>query len=132
MRKKTSTKVPLTTTPRQPKFNIWPVFIKLQKREIQRRSAERYSISAQNRNMKTEDGLNFIHVPQVIMYKSPTMTMQWSESCSSYGNLQQSPYTFIPDETCQQHAKAFDKGIECILRTQVRQNGGTDSMVRAA
>ena len=35
----------------------------------------------------------------------------------------QSPYTFIPDETCQQARKAFDKGIECILRTQVRQNG---------
>ena len=31
--------------------------------------------------------------------------------------------TFIPDETCQQARKAFDKGIECILRTQVRQNG---------
>ena len=35
----------------------------------------------------------------------------------------QSPYSFIPDETCQQARKAFDKGIECILRTQVRQNG---------
>ena len=30
-----------------------------------------------NRSMKTVDGLNFIRVPKVIMYKSPTMTMQW-------------------------------------------------------
>jgi len=35
----------------------------------------------------------------------------------------QAPYTFIPDETCQKARKAFDKGIECILNTQVRQNG---------
>lgn len=32
MRKETSTKVPLTTTPRQLKSNIWPVFIKLHKK----------------------------------------------------------------------------------------------------
>lgn len=33
------------------------------------------------------------------------------------------PYTFIPDETCRQTRQAFEKGIECILNTQVRQNG---------
>lgn len=73
--------------------------------------------------MTMADGLSFIRVLQDTISKSPTMITQWSESCSSYGNLQQSPYTFIPDETCQQARKAFDKGIECILRTQVRQNG---------
>lgn len=33
------------------------------------------------------------------------------------------PYAFIPDNLCEQAHKAFDKGIECILNTQVRQNG---------
>lgn len=34
----------------------------------------------------------------------------------------QAPYTFIPDDICKQARTAFDKGIECILNTQVRQN----------
>ena len=33
------------------------------------------------------------------------------------------PYTFASDELCQQARSAFDKGIDCILKTQVRQNG---------
>lgn len=33
------------------------------------------------------------------------------------------PYTFIPDTICDKARAAFDKGVECILRTQVRQNG---------
>lgn len=33
------------------------------------------------------------------------------------------PYTFLSDNTCEQARKAFDKGIECILKTQVRQDG---------
>lgn len=33
------------------------------------------------------------------------------------------PYNFIPAETCRQTRQAFEKGIECILNTQVRQNG---------
>ena len=33
------------------------------------------------------------------------------------------PYTFLPEDICKQARKAFDKGIECILKTQVRQNG---------
>lgn len=35
----------------------------------------------------------------------------------------QAPYTFIPEEVCKQARQAFDKGIGCILNTQVRQNG---------
>lgn len=33
------------------------------------------------------------------------------------------PYTFIPDTICDKARAAFDKGVECILKTQVRQNG---------
>lgn len=33
------------------------------------------------------------------------------------------PYTFVPDDLCRQARTAFDKGVECILKTQVRQNG---------
>ena len=33
------------------------------------------------------------------------------------------PYTFLPEDICKQARKAFDKGIECILKTQVHQNG---------
>ena len=33
------------------------------------------------------------------------------------------PYTFLPDNICEQARNAFNKGIECILKTQVRQNG---------
>lgn len=33
-----------------------------------------------------------------------------------------SPYDFLPDKITEQTHKAFDKGIECILNTQVRQN----------
>lgn len=35
----------------------------------------------------------------------------------------QTPYTFVPEEMCGKAKKAFDKGVECILKTQVRQNG---------
>ncbi len=35
----------------------------------------------------------------------------------------QHPYTFIPESVSDQLRNAFDKGVECILRTQVRQNG---------
>lgn len=33
------------------------------------------------------------------------------------------PYNYVPDSICQKAHTAFDKGIECILKTQVRQNG---------
>ncbi len=35
----------------------------------------------------------------------------------------QAPYTFLPDVTVDKARKAFDKGVDCILKTQVRQNG---------
>lgn len=34
-----------------------------------------------------------------------------------------SPYTYVPDSICKKAQAAFDKGVECILKTQVRQNG---------
>lgn len=33
------------------------------------------------------------------------------------------PYTYVPDTLCQRARIAFDKGVECILNTQVKQNG---------
>ena len=33
------------------------------------------------------------------------------------------PYTFVPDAARQQAQVALDKGVECILKTQVKQNG---------
>ena len=33
------------------------------------------------------------------------------------------PYTYVPDSLCQRARTAFDKGVECILKTQVKQNG---------
>lgn len=33
------------------------------------------------------------------------------------------PYTYMPDSICRQARVAFNKGVDCILRTQVRQNG---------
>lgn len=36
---------------------------------------------------------------------------------------QRTPYTDLPDSIARQARAAFDKGVECILRTQVRQNG---------
>lgn len=33
------------------------------------------------------------------------------------------PYTYVPDSICQRARTAFDKGVECILNTQVKQNG---------
>lgn len=33
------------------------------------------------------------------------------------------PYTFIPDTCTERIRAAFDRGIDCILKTQVRQNG---------
>lgn len=35
----------------------------------------------------------------------------------------ESPYAFIPDTYAERIQTAFDKGIDCILKTQVRQNG---------
>lgn len=35
----------------------------------------------------------------------------------------QAPYNFIPEVMCTKAKAAFDKGIDCILKTQVRQNG---------
>ena len=35
----------------------------------------------------------------------------------------QTPYTFLSDEIIQQARTAFDKGIECILATQVKKDG---------
>lgn len=35
----------------------------------------------------------------------------------------QSPYTFIPNDVCTKARIAFDKGIDCILKTQYRQDG---------
>lgn len=36
---------------------------------------------------------------------------------------QKPPYTFIPESVCQKAEQSFNKGIECILNTQVRQQG---------
>nr|WP_239059525.1 pectate lyase [Bacteroides sp. 224] len=36
---------------------------------------------------------------------------------------QKAPFTFAPEEYCTKARKAFDKGVECILKTQVKQNG---------
>ncbi len=33
------------------------------------------------------------------------------------------PYGFVPDNYCERAQKAFDKGVECILNTQVIQDG---------
>ena len=35
----------------------------------------------------------------------------------------QAPYTFLPDATIEKARTAFNKGIDCILKTQVKQNG---------
>lgn len=35
----------------------------------------------------------------------------------------QAPYDFIPNEYIEKTHTAFDKGVECILNTQVKQNG---------
>lgn len=35
----------------------------------------------------------------------------------------QAPYDFVPDEYGQKARVAFDKGVECILNTQVKQDG---------
>ncbi|WP_373801361.1 pectate lyase, partial [Bacteroides heparinolyticus] len=35
----------------------------------------------------------------------------------------QAPYTFVTDSLCRQARAAFNKGVECILKTQVRRNG---------
>lgn len=35
----------------------------------------------------------------------------------------QAPYSFVPDEVCAKARKAFDKGIECILNTQIKKGG---------
>ena len=34
-----------------------------------------------------------------------------------------SPYTFLPDSVCKQAREAFNKGVTCLLNTQVRQHG---------
>lgn len=34
-----------------------------------------------------------------------------------------SPFTYLPESTRQKAQKAIDKGVECILRTQVKQHG---------
>ncbi len=36
---------------------------------------------------------------------------------------EKAPYTFIPDTARQQAQTALDKGVDCILKTQVKQNG---------
>lgn len=33
------------------------------------------------------------------------------------------PYTYVPDSICEKARASFDKGVECILKTQVKQNG---------
>ena len=35
----------------------------------------------------------------------------------------QAPYTFLPDATIEKAHTAFNKGIDCILKTQVKRNG---------
>ena len=35
----------------------------------------------------------------------------------------QAPYTYVPDELCEAARTAFDKGVECILNTQVKKDG---------
>ncbi len=35
----------------------------------------------------------------------------------------QEPYAFVPDAVCEKARNAFDKGVDCILKTQYRQNG---------
>ena len=34
-----------------------------------------------------------------------------------------SPFTYLPESTRQKAQKAIDKGVECILKTQVKQHG---------
>ncbi len=34
-----------------------------------------------------------------------------------------SPFEFVPDTTCAKLRAAFDKGIDCILKTQIKRNG---------
>lgn len=33
------------------------------------------------------------------------------------------PYTFVPEDLCKDARTAFDKGIECILNTQIKKDG---------
>lgn len=36
---------------------------------------------------------------------------------------EKAPYTYVPDSICERARTAFNKGVECILKTQVKQNG---------
>lgn len=35
----------------------------------------------------------------------------------------QAPYSFVPDAVCEKARAAFNKGVECILKTQIRKDG---------
>ena len=56
-----------------------------------------------------------------ITYNDNAMVRVMNQLRSIYEK--KAPYTFLPDNICEQARNAFNKGIECILKTQVRQNG---------
>ena len=71
--------------------------------------------------MKMEVGHNSIHVPKGITYNDDAMinVMKLLRDITKA----KAPYTFVPDAARQQAQVALDKGVECILKTQVKQNG---------
>ena len=56
-----------------------------------------------------------------ITYNDNAMVRVMNQLRSIYEK--KAPYTFLPDNICEQARNAFNKGIECILKTQVCQNG---------
>ena len=56
-----------------------------------------------------------------ITYNDNAMVRVMNQLRSIYEK--KAPYTFLPDNICEQAHNSFNKGIECILKTQVRQNG---------
>ena len=56
-----------------------------------------------------------------ITYNDNAMVRVMNQLRSIYEK--KAPYTFLPNKICEQARNAFNKGIECILKTQVRQNG---------
>ncbi|MFV0588737.1 pectate lyase [Bacteroides reticulotermitis] len=56
-----------------------------------------------------------------ITYNDNAMVRVLNQLREIYEN--KAPYTFLSDKIREQARTSFDKGIECILNTQVRQNG---------
>ncbi|WP_308756746.1 pectate lyase [uncultured Bacteroides sp.] len=56
-----------------------------------------------------------------ITYNDNAMVNVMNLLCDVYNR--KAPYTYVPDTLCQRARVAFDKGVECILNTQVKQNG---------